>query len=154
MPYITLTLPPGFLPADEPARRDALARRITTIAAEAEQLGDAPQQQFLTWVQFIDPVPGSLYAGGQPATGMAWPVVLHWRLPQGVLTDEARRACAIQQLHDALADAKAPQDPRPLLSSVILDEVPDGQWGANGQLWRLPDFARAAGFRHLRHLCA
>ncbi|WP_395702191.1 4-oxalocrotonate tautomerase family protein [Aquabacterium sp.] len=73
-------------------------------------------------------------------------------LPPDILPDEARRAQAIRQLHDALAEAKPPQDPRPLLSSVILDEVPDGHWGANGQLWRLADFARAAGFRHLQHL--
>jgi hypothetical protein len=33
-------------------------------------------------------------------------------------------------------------------------DVADGTWGANGQIWCLPDFARAGGYKHLCHLVA
>ncbi len=38
------------------------------------------------------------------------------------------------------------------MTSVMIGDVPDGAWGANGQIWRLPDFAKAAGYKHLQHL--
>jgi len=40
----------------------------------------------------------------------------------------------------------------------IVIKVPEGvfdasaKWGANGQILRLPDFAKAAGYKHLQHL--
>lgn len=36
--------------------------------------------------------------------------------------------------------------------SIILDEVNDGLWGANGAIWYLADFTQAAGYRHLQGL--
>ena len=45
-------------------------------------------------------------------------------------------------------------DKRQLATSVVLHEVADGAWGASGVIWKLPDFARAAGFEHLQHLAA
>ncbi|MCC9005666.1 hypothetical protein [Pseudomonas putida] len=38
------------------------------------------------------------------------------------------------------------------LTAIILDEVSDGSWGANGVIWHLADFAQAAGYRHLQGL--
>ncbi|CKU57569.1 Uncharacterised protein [Mycobacterium tuberculosis] len=38
------------------------------------------------------------------------------------------------------------------MTSVVLDEVPDGAWGVGGRIWTLPDFARNAGYAHLQHL--
>ncbi|WP_033048268.1 hypothetical protein [Pseudomonas sp. GM33] len=38
------------------------------------------------------------------------------------------------------------------MTSIILDEVNDGAWGANGAIWHLPDFIQAAGYRHLQDL--
>ncbi len=58
----------------------------------------------------------------------------------------------IVRVDEAVAAAKPPADPRAVITSVILTEVADGTWGASGVLWRLPDFAKAAGFKHLQHL--
>jgi hypothetical protein len=49
------------------------------------------------------------------------------------------------------ATAKAASDPRPVMTSAILTEAAYGTWGASRVLRRLPDFPRAAGFRHLQH---
>jgi len=36
-----------------------------------------------------------------------------------------------------------------LMTSIQLVDVADGTWGANGNLWHLADFTRAAGYGHL-----
>lgn len=57
-------------------------------------------------------------------------------------------------IHGAVASAKRERDPRVGLTSVIVSDVPDGTWGGSGVLWHLPDFVKAAGYKHLRHLAA
>jgi hypothetical protein len=37
-----------------------------------------------------------------------------------------------------------------LLTSIMLHDVADGTWGANGTIWRLSDIAAAAGYAHLQ----
>jgi hypothetical protein len=50
---------------------------------------------------------------------------------------------------------KVPKNVFPLESRKELlrqvNEVADGAWGANGNLWHLGDFAKAAGYGHLQH---
>lgn len=72
-------------------------------------------------------------------------------LPEGVLTDSSR-ALYVEELHEAFKNSIPFDDKRQVASSVVLHEVPDGTWGANGVIWRLPQFAKAAGFVHLQHL--
>lgn len=36
------------------------------------------------------------------------------------------------------------------MTSIILEEVDDGFWAANGTIWHLADFIQAAGYRHLQ----
>jgi hypothetical protein len=38
------------------------------------------------------------------------------------------------------------------MTSIILDEVNEGSWGANCAIWHLADFIQAAGDRHLQGL--
>ncbi len=45
--------------------------------------------------------------------------------------------------------ALATEDQRQLLTSIQIQEVVDGTWGANGDIWHLADFTRAAGYGHL-----
>ncbi|MNR08500.1 hypothetical protein D3C85_1246610 [compost metagenome] len=55
----------------------------------------------------------------------------------------------VQRLHQAVSRSRAVNDPRIIMTSIILDEVNDGFWGANGAIWQLADFIQAAGYRHL-----
>jgi hypothetical protein len=41
-----------------------------------------------------------------------------------------------------------------VITSVMITDIDDGHWGARGAIWRLPDLARAAGYKHLQHLVA
>jgi hypothetical protein len=69
----------------------------------------------------------------------------------GVLS-EAMRGDYVQRLHQAVSRSKEANDQRIVMTSIILDEVNDGLWGANGAIWYLADFTQAAGYRHLQGL--
>lgn len=148
MPTIIAKIPTGVF---DLAARSCMAQGLTAAAKTAERGGDDPRHALLTWVLIDEISPGALFvAGGDPPAQMI-PVVVLFHYPQGVL-DEASRADAVRLIHEAVAAAKPPADPRGVATSVILTEVADGTWGASGVLWRLPDFAKAAGFKHLQHL--
>ncbi|CAN5865878.1 hypothetical protein BH11PSE1_BH11PSE1_11840 [soil metagenome] len=148
MPTIIAKVPQGVF--DAPARA-RLARGLTAAAKAAEQGGDDPRHALVTWVLIDEVAPGGLFAGGGEALERMIPVVVLFHYPQGVLDDPAR-ALAVRLIQEAAAAAKPAADPRPVMTSAILTEVADGTWGATGVLWRLPDFAKAAGFKHLQHL--
>ena len=148
MPTIIVKVPPRVF---DLAARSRMAQGLTAAAKTAEQGGDDPRHALLTWVLIDEIAPGDVFvAGGDPPERMI-PVVVLFHYPQGVL-DEASRTDAVRLIHEAVAAAKPPADPRAVITSVILTEVADGTWGASGVLWRLPDFAKAAGFKHLQHL--
>ncbi|MDP3852515.1 hypothetical protein [Phenylobacterium sp.] len=150
MPNIIIRAPQGVFDADA---RDRLAKAVTQVAKTVEQGGDDPSQAALTWV-FIDEFqPGAFYAGGNDPLERLIPVVVFFHYPAGVL-DDAARADAARLLQEVIAATKPAGDPRPVVTSVIMTEVADGTWGGNGGIWRLPDLARAAGYKHLQHLAA
>jgi phenylpyruvate tautomerase PptA (4-oxalocrotonate tautomerase family) len=150
MPTIIVKAPAGAFDAEA---RGRLAKALTAVAKTVEQGGDDPRHALVTWVLFDNFEPGRLYAGGADVQDRMIPVVVHFHYPAGVL-DAAARTDAVRLVQEALAEAKAEDDGRPVMSSIIMAEVPDGAWGANGMLWWLPDFARVAGFKHLQHLVA
>ena len=148
MPNIIVKVPEG---AFDEAGRTALGKGIHAAAKAVEGWGDDPRQEALTWVLVEEVKPGCLFAGGADQTSRIIPVIVFFYAPAGVL-DEAGRAEAMRRVHQAVTAAKPASDPRPVATSIVIWEVADGTWGANGQLWRLPDFARAAGYKHLTHL--
>ena len=147
MPTIIAKGPQGVFDARAQAR---IAQGLTAAAKAAEQGGDDPRHALVTWV-LIDEVAPGLFAGRADALDRMIPVVVLFHYPQGVL-DDAARALAVRLIQEAVAAAKPDTDPRPVMTSAILTEVADGTWGATGVLWRLPDFAKTAGFKHLQHL--
>jgi len=147
MPNIVIKIPSGVLDCDA---RATLVGAINRVAAEVEQIADDPKKQFLCWIAIDEIAPGNWTCGGNDVTAHFIPVLAVVHLPAGVL-DDAARARYAEGMHAALASA-LPREGRRILSSCIFNEVPDGMWGVSGALWRLEDFAAAAGFRHLAHL--
>ena len=92
---------------------------------------------------------GQWTCGGQDITDRVLPCLARVSVPAGVLSEEAR-ALYVKAMHQAFEEALPSGELRPLQLSVILEEVPDGFWGVNREIWRLPDFTQAAGFQHLR----
>ncbi|WP_309642982.1 tautomerase family protein [Phenylobacterium sp.] len=150
MPNIIIKAPEGVFDADARAR---LAKAVTDVAKAVEQIGDDPSHGALTWVLFDEFRPGAFFAGGGDPLEQLIPVVVFFRYPEGVL-DDAARADAARRLQEVISAAKPAGDLRPVVTSVIMTAVPDGAWGGAGAIWRLPDLARAVGYKHLQHLVA
>lgn len=149
MPNIVVKVPEG---AFDDAARAALGKGIHTAVKAVEGWGDDPRQEVLTWVLVEEVKQGCFFAGGTDQTSRIIPVIVFLYPPAGVI-DEAGRAEAVRRIHQVVAGAKPPNDPRRVATSIMVWDVTDGTWGANGELWRLTDFARAAGYKHLQHLC-
>jgi phenylpyruvate tautomerase PptA (4-oxalocrotonate tautomerase family) len=148
MPNIIVKIPEGVF--GEPARK-VLATGIHAAAKAVEQFGDEPMQEFLTWVVIEEVKEGYLFAGGANPLAQFIPVIVFFYPPGGVI-DAAGHADTVKRMHEAVANAKPEGDTRLVVTSVMMWDVPEGAWGANGQLWALPDFVRAAGYKHLQHL--
>lgn len=148
MPNIIVKTPEGVF--DEAARK-TLATGIHAAAKAVEQFGDEPMQEFLTWVVIEEVKAGYFFAGGADPLARFIPVIVFFYPPAGVI-DAQGHAEAVKRVHEAVAQAKPEGDPRVVVTSVMMWDVPEGAWGGNGKLWALPDFARAAGYKHLQHL--
>jgi phenylpyruvate tautomerase PptA (4-oxalocrotonate tautomerase family) len=148
MPNIVVRVPKGSFPSPQ---RAALMAGLTRAAASAEQMPDDPARQFVTWVAVEEIDSGSFSCGGADVTARMLPCMVQVFVPAGVL-DEPARARYAELLHAAIK-ASLPLDERRLLAtSIMMSDVSDGTWAANGAIWRLPDLARAAGYGHLQHL--
>lgn len=148
MPNIFIHIPKDSFPGEA---RTALTRRINAAAASAEQIPAEPRKRMLCWVLIDEVDSGSWTCGGADVTSQLLPCMVMVYLPAGVL-DNASRTHYVQALHEAFKQSLPIDEKRQVISSVVLHEVPDGTWGANGAIWRLPQFAKDAGFAHLQHL--
>ncbi len=91
---------------------------------------------------------GDWLCGGVNMHAHAIPCIVMVKVPAGVL-DEQMRKDYVLGLHQAIEQCVGKDDGRMLMTSIQLVDIADGTWGANGRLWHLADFTRAAGYRHL-----
>lgn len=148
MPNILVKLPMGSFSG---ANRTLLVNKINDAASTAEQMPNEPRKRMLCWVVIEEIDAGGITCGGMDVTSQMLPCVAIVFVPSGVL-DANSRATYTKLMHEAFKTALPADEHRTLMTSVVLQEVPDGAWGANGAIWKLADFARAAGFAHLQHL--
>jgi phenylpyruvate tautomerase PptA (4-oxalocrotonate tautomerase family) len=148
VPNIIVKVPEGVF---DHAARSTLARAIHASAKAIEGWGDEPRQEALTWVLIEEIASGSFVVGGADQISRVIPVIVFFYPPAGAI-DREGRARAVSLVHQAVNSAKQASDARPVMTSVMISDVPDGTWGANGKIWHLDDFAKAAGYTHLRHL--
>ncbi len=148
MPNILIKLPQGAFSAE---RRQALAKRVSQAAATVEKIPLDAKKRFVCWVSIDEVAQGMLTCGGIDMTSQVLPCIAMVYLPVGVL-DAATRASYVAVVHSAFTELVPSEEKRQLATSVILHEIADGQWGANGKLWRMPEFVQAAGYEHLQSL--
>jgi len=146
MPNMLIKVPQGAYPSESRAR---LVSMLNTAAATAETIPDDPAKRFFSWVQIDEVAPGAWTCGGHNVTEHMLPCLAMIDVPAGVL-DGATRARYAQLVHCAFQKALPSSERRQLVTSIMLHEVADGAWAANGNIWHLPDFARAAGYGHLQ----
>lgn len=145
MPNILIKVPTG---AFNEQQRERLLKSVNEAAIAIEQIGRDPRQRSLCWV-LIEEVPSSQWlCGGLDLHARTLPCIVTVKVPAGVL-DRQMRSEYVRDLHQAIAQCQAPDDQRLLQTSIQLEDVVDGTWGANGHLWQLADFTRAAGYGHL-----
>jgi phenylpyruvate tautomerase PptA (4-oxalocrotonate tautomerase family) len=135
MPMMDIDLPAGV--HDEAGERVLLAA-LTDALIRWEGADPANARvQSLAWV-FVHRGT-DVYIAGKPATAPHYRVRVS--VPQGQFDDE-RRAGMIAAVTDAILDAEAGRFERdPMRVWVFPTEIPEGTWGAAGQVWRLRDIA-------------
>jgi phenylpyruvate tautomerase PptA (4-oxalocrotonate tautomerase family) len=147
MPLLTVTLTPGAFDAPAKAR---LARALTDAALKAESVAHEPGPRSKGLVLLQELPPGQFYSAGEPADALVRGVFARMEVCAGVL-DGARKAQLAVDVQ-AAAESAAPDRSRPIVSSIVIDEVPEGQWGQSGRILRLPEMAAIARFGHLQSL--
>ena len=150
MPLNHVTLTPD---AVDPVGRLALVAAITDAAGRAESVPDTPEGRRRSVVVVHDQPSGTVFWGGEPYESHIRAVFVDFVCSAGVL-DGARKERFAAELQAAANATTRAGDPRPIITSVIFHEVPEGSWGREGGIRRLPDMARAAGFTHLRSIVA
>jgi phenylpyruvate tautomerase PptA (4-oxalocrotonate tautomerase family) len=148
MPNILIKVPKDVFPAEA---RKALLKRVNEVAGGIENMPNNPKQRFLNWALLEEIESGMFTCGGLDVTSQVVPCIAIIFVPQGVL-DNVLRTRYVAELHAAFQASIPADDKRVLATSIILNDVADGTWGANGNLWQLGDFAKAAGYGHLQHL--
>ena len=127
MPCLDVTYPAGAI--DEPTRKD-LAEKLTTTFMHWE---GAPATDFFRqqcWVYFHELPEGMVNRAGIPTDVPIYRV--NATVPEGAMNEE-RKAGLVKDVTDLLLEADG-GEPDPLRVWVLIGEVPNGNWGAAGQV--------------------
>jgi phenylpyruvate tautomerase PptA (4-oxalocrotonate tautomerase family) len=133
MPMIDLTLPADALSAPTRAR---LVDDLLATLLRWEGAPDNARSRSLAWdfVHIADAVTAASSPSGRP----------HYRVelrtPQGAL-DDVRRAGLVADVTELVlrAEGSPTTPPNAFRVWVILSEVAEGCWGAEGRIWRFAD---------------
>jgi phenylpyruvate tautomerase PptA (4-oxalocrotonate tautomerase family) len=138
VPTFSLTYPQGAL---DPEVRNRLVDDLTTALLRAER---APETQFfrdITWA-YVNELPAdAVLVAGAPA---ARPVFkLDVTTPAGALS-ERRRAEMVAEATRLIREAAGIPHEEALRVWVLMHELPDGHWGAGGQIFRFEQLREMA----------
>lgn len=141
MPMIELTLPAGAL--DKPAQ-DALMQELTTTLLRWEGAPpDGEAARSVSW-GYVDERPAAnVYRGGAPEPDEpTYRVTI--TVPERALDDERKAGLVADATRHVLeADGADTGDEDALMHVwVLIREVPDGNWGGAGRIFRLRDIAK------------
>lgn len=145
MPLLHVTLSAGVF--DAPAKQ-RLVKALTEAAFAAESVPDLPESRARGLVLLQELAAGQFYSNSQPADGRLGGVFINYQLPAGVL-DGARKAKFAHALQEAVDVALGGEKDFPVVTSAVIQEVPEGQWAQNGRIVRLPENVATTRFEHL-----
>jgi phenylpyruvate tautomerase PptA (4-oxalocrotonate tautomerase family) len=130
VPTFSLTYPEGALDAEV---RNRLVDDLTSAILRAERV---PESQFfrdITWAYVHELPPGAVFVAGAPAERPVFK--LDVTTPEGALS-ERRRAELIADATRLIREAAGIPHEEALRIWVLMHDVPDGHWGAGGQVVR------------------
>jgi len=133
MPMIDAWIPENALAPEAEAR---LLKEVTDILIRAE--GYDPANQIAQNVSYLFlHRPAGMFVGGAPSATHRYRVITS--APEGQYTDAAR-ATLVREVTEAFARAEGvPYDQIVGRVWVFPTEIPDGEWGARGRIFRLAD---------------
>jgi phenylpyruvate tautomerase PptA (4-oxalocrotonate tautomerase family) len=133
MPMIDLTLPAGALSAVTRAR---LVDDLLAVLLRWEGAPDNVRSKSLAWA-FVN-VADTVTAASSPSGRPHYRVEL--RTPHGAL-DDVRRAGLVAEVTEVVlrAEGSPMTPPNAFRVWVILSEVAEGSWGAEGRIWGFAD---------------
>ena len=141
MPLPELTLPEGSL---EPDALDRLADGLTAALLRAEGAPDNELFRSIAWLDVHWVPAANAYQGGRPAAKPRFRVDV--TVPEGALSDR-RKATLVEEATRLVLEAAGedPADGEALLRVwVMIRDVPDGNWGGAGRVFRYADLRAMA----------
>jgi phenylpyruvate tautomerase PptA (4-oxalocrotonate tautomerase family) len=137
MPKLDLTIPEESLSADA---RGELARELGAALLRAEGAPDTAFFRSITWAH-VHALPA---AAIQTPDGEADPhAIVEISVPAGALSDR-RKGLLVEETTKLVLDATGWGADAGLRVWTIVNEVPDGNWGAGGQIIRFEQLREAA----------
>lgn len=138
MPMIDLTVPTGAL---EPEARESLLEELATTLLRWEGAPDTEFFRSITWVYAHEVDQAALAVGGRPGGEARFRVDV--TIPEGALSDR-RKAGLVTDVTAAVLRAAGLEDSEGLRVWTLIREVPDGNWGAAGQVIRFEELRKLA----------
>jgi phenylpyruvate tautomerase PptA (4-oxalocrotonate tautomerase family) len=123
-----LTYPAGSLVPDA---RTELVDQLTTVLLRAERAPDTEFFRNITWVYVHELPEGTLLAAGRPVEAPTFR--LQVTVPQGALS-ERRKEELVSEATKTIREAAGIAEADALRVWVLINEVPEGNWGAAGNI--------------------
>jgi phenylpyruvate tautomerase PptA (4-oxalocrotonate tautomerase family) len=146
MPIMHVHHVDGTLPPD--AKTD-LAKRLTDVLIAMEGGANTRGGRGFAFVLFSPIKPGDWWVGGETGDGFVYPpgrFVVHVSIPEGYM-NAPHKSEVHAWVNDAILKATgcdaSPDAGRSIL--VVIDEVPEGNWGVAGKTISLASIAQSVG---------
>ncbi|QKI89427.1 tautomerase family protein [Thiomicrorhabdus xiamenensis] len=138
MPLIVIHLPENTFSAEQKQR---FAKQATDTLLALEGMSGHPKAQNLSWVQFCEFKRDDFYMAGHKVDKP------HYRLDisifQGTMAGDKKEQLT-EQLTDLILQVE--ETDHNLLNAarvwVMINEVPDGNWGGAGKIYRIQDLMK------------
>ncbi|TYB67748.1 hypothetical protein FXF51_13310 [Nonomuraea sp. PA05] len=138
MPFVELFVPKGSL---DPEHREKIGGRLVSEVMIAEGAPDNEAARSISWL-LVNEIDAWFVGGRQLPAGEKPKYVVRVGVPAGSMTDDKRQDI-VRRVTRVLADADS--DParfnQPTSAWVHINEIPEGNWGAGGEIVRIEDIA-------------
>ena len=138
IPLMDLTYPAGALSEDA---LDALTEELTTVLLWAERAPDTDFFRTITWLSVHELPRPSVRAAGRPVSEPTFR--LDVTVPDGALSERRKEELVAEATRAIGAAGGLGEADAPRIWGLIL-EMPDGNWGAGGQVVRFEQLRQAA----------
>lgn len=138
MPFVELFVPKGSLDQE---RRQKIGGQLVSEVMVAEGAPDTEAARSISWL-VVHEIDAWFVGGRRSSAGDRPKYVVRVGVPAGSMNDDKRRDI-VRRVTRVLADADA--DPERFTWAtaawVHIDEIPEGNWGAGGEIVRIEDIA-------------